>query len=192
MSSRRASFPCILLFLTLLLAWGSYGQAVSEESDSGKSKEPCRDRFLWPFESSSIWNTPLGSNAVFAQLNLFNASVSPPDNFENDQDFFIRAAATDPLTPWHNQGTWNSKVDNCNVASDVAAYIPFPYNFTTASDGGRSAPGRMNNNAMGILMADNVRRDVGRGEGSGSTKSQDAERLKHEIGKKRGTGKKKR
>lgn len=31
----------------------------------------CRDRRLWPFSSNSIWNTPIGSEAVFVQAGIF-------------------------------------------------------------------------------------------------------------------------
>ena len=41
---------------------------------SAPQSEPCRDRFLWPFASSSIWNTPLGSSAVFAPALIYNLS----------------------------------------------------------------------------------------------------------------------
>ena len=29
---------------------------------------PCRDRFLEPFSSTSIWNTAIGSGAVFSPV----------------------------------------------------------------------------------------------------------------------------
>lgn len=34
--------------------------------------EPCRDRFLWPFSATSIWNTPIGSGALFAPAHIFS------------------------------------------------------------------------------------------------------------------------
>lgn len=32
----------------------------------------CRDRFLWPFASTSVWNVPIGSGAVFVPVHLFD------------------------------------------------------------------------------------------------------------------------
>jgi hypothetical protein len=58
----------------------------------------CRDRTLWPFSNDSIWNMPLGSSANYTPANIYAAPLSPPASFHNDQDFFIVAAATDPVT----------------------------------------------------------------------------------------------
>ena len=38
------------------------------------SKVECRDRRLWPFASTSIWNTPIGSGAVYAEANIYRVS----------------------------------------------------------------------------------------------------------------------
>lgn len=122
---------------------------------------PCRDPILQPFSSASIWNTPIGSGAVYAPIHLFNESDpssprGPPPNIHNDQDFFVITRASDPLTPWVDQGWWGAR-NHCDVtSSDVAAMIPFPHDWTSASDGGRSTPWQSNNNAMAILLPDNV------------------------------------
>lgn len=123
----------------------------------------CRDRFQWPFAGTSIWNTPLGTGAHYAPAGLYpNTSApvgsryGPPNEFHNDQDFFVLAKATDPQTPWINQGSWGP-ANHCTVVAPglPATNIPFPRDFTTASDGGRSAPWQDNNNAMGVLLPDN-------------------------------------
>ena len=70
------------------------------------AKPACRDPFLQPFAVDSIWNTAIGSGAVYAPANIYNESVGhdrgPPTNFHNDQDWIVRASASDPLTPWIN------------------------------------------------------------------------------------------
>jgi hypothetical protein len=45
------------------------------------SSTSCRDRTLWPFSSTSIWNQPIGSGAIFAPANLFrdSGSTASPD-----------------------------------------------------------------------------------------------------------------
>ena len=112
----------------------------------------CRDRYLEPFSSSSIWNTAIGSDAAFAPTNLFARSDRYPTQFHNDQDFFLRVTDADPLTEWIDQGDWGAD-DHCKVTGNVVTSIHFPANFTTASDG--TAPGQPNNNAMGVLLPDN-------------------------------------
>ena len=122
---------------------------------------PCRDRFFEPFSSTSIWNVAIGESAKYAHAGIYlpdGPCGSPPCNeatdFHNDQDFFIRATPSDPLTPWIDQGDWGAD-DHCKVHGVEVARIPLPAAWTTASDAGRSAPGQPNNNAMGVLLLDN-------------------------------------
>lgn len=126
---------------------------------------PCRDRFLEPFASSSIWNTAVGSSAAFSPCNLFPTGREP-SQFHNDQDFFIMASKDDPLTNWINQGDWGAD-DHCKVqgTGTVVAQLPLPRNWTSASDcdgaaksdasNCRSKGNQANNNAMGVLLLDN-------------------------------------
>lgn len=114
----------------------------------------CRDRFLEPFSSSSIWNTAIGAGAVFSPAELFGDGREPTQ-FHNDQEFFLRATSKDPEVSWINQGDWSGD-NHCKVTGKVVSTIRLPANFTTASDGGRSVANQSNNNAMGILLLDNV------------------------------------
>ena len=153
---------------------------------------PCRDRFLEPFSADSIWNTAIGSGAVFKPANLYakGDARGPPGNFHNDQDFLIRGKADDPLTDWVNQGSWGRVKDHCAIvhkgkqrpcgAHDLnplnplppgqidgcVAQIRLPRKWTSATDcdgpatasgsNCRSAANQPNNNAMALLLADNV------------------------------------
>ena len=60
---------------------------------AGVASPPCRDRFLSPFSSTSIWNTAIGSNAVFSPAKLYESAAQAPPNFHNDQDFFLMVTA---------------------------------------------------------------------------------------------------
>ena len=138
----------------------------------------CRDRWLEPFSSDSIWNTAIGSAARFEPAGLFAPGDARglPDNFHNDQDFLLRTHAGDPLTTWINQGDWGAD-DHCTVQqhthSGVScgpntraldgchAEIRLPAQWTSASDcdgtgsNCRSPVGQSNNNAMALLLPDN-------------------------------------
>lgn len=92
-------------------------------------------------------------DASFQSQPCFKPAGGAPEQFHNDQDFFIVANEGDPLTEWVNQGDWGPD-DKCNVTGTVGARLPWPHNFTTASDGGRSKPGQINNNAAGLLLPD--------------------------------------
>lgn len=138
----------------------------------------CRDRWLEPFSSDSIWNTAIGSGAVFTPAGLFAPGDhrGPPSNFHNDQDFLLRVSADDPRTDWVNQGDWGAD-DHCAVQhtgggpgpcsstslplDGCVARIRLPVNWTSASDcdspsSCRSAGNQSNNNAMALLLDDNA------------------------------------
>mmetsp|Transcript_3439 Transcript_3439/g.8200 ORF Transcript_3439/g.8200 Transcript_3439/m.8200 type:complete len:378 (+) Transcript_3439:2-1135(+) len=110
----------------------------------------CRDRFLWPFSNKSIWNTPIGSAAVFVPANIYHTAA--PTQFHNDQDLIVRAFENDPETPWMDQGDWGPS-DKCAVVGPNVLTIPFPHNFTSGSR--EAPPGQINNNAAGLLLVDN-------------------------------------
>ena len=123
----------------------------------------CRDRFLSPFSNTSIWNTAIGSNAKFVPALIFHSNgpcgsspnCQPATSFHNDQDFFLRSnPGSDVLVPWIDQGDWGGD-DHCKEHGKAVSQIALPPSWTTASDGGRSAPGQPNNNAMGVLLPDN-------------------------------------
>lgn len=90
---------------------------------------------------------PIGAGAQFVSANIYSAALGgPPQSFHNDQDFFIAATASDPVTPWMNQGDWSGG-DKCAVTGPQATAVPFPANFTTSCV--------LNNNAAALLLPDN-------------------------------------
>jgi hypothetical protein len=108
----------------------------------------CRDARTWPFLSTSIWNTPIGSGAVFHNPGIFRAPFPLPDNFFSDDDYFIVATSDDPPTPWYNQGWWGDRpgLTHCNITGRFVGNIPFPTNVTVTKGG---------NNAAALLQPDN-------------------------------------
>ena len=108
-----------------------------------------------------------------------------PGNFHNDQDFILRVTAADPVTDWINQGDWSgdnhcaiqkhkrtgvpcSAIDDTlsNHLDGCVSRIRLPRNWTSASDcdgpalpdasNCRSSGNQSNNNAMAVLLEDNV------------------------------------
>eukprot|EP01084_Bolivina_argentea_P149091 260527_1 len=116
--------------------------------------QSCRDRTLWPFASTSIWNMPIGSNAKFSESHLFDESSSKhplPDNFFGDVDFFYAVNDKSPMFKWYNQAKWGPPITNasyCTITGNLMGEIRFPSN-TIITDFG-------NNNALAILQPDNV------------------------------------
>jgi hypothetical protein len=135
---RPAKCEQLALALTLATLSGSALAAAQQQ------QQQCRDVFLQPFASSSIWNTAIGSSAVFRHAHLFDNTTSatcvrhpcgapfsfraqivvlfplfypikPTPVADNDQDFVVRSLVSDPLTPWYNQGAWNGALDMCKI-----------------------------------------------------------------------------
>jgi hypothetical protein len=111
--------------------------------------EACRNPRTWPFLSSSIWNTAIGSGAVFHDPGIFRPPFLLPKNFFSDDDYFIVTTNDDPWTPWYNQGWWGHPGGeaHCNVTGKYISDIRFPFNHTVREFG--------NNNAASILQPDN-------------------------------------
>jgi hypothetical protein len=109
----------------------------------------CRDARKWPFLSSSIWNTPIGSGAVFHDPGIFRTPFPLPQNFFSDDDYFIVTSNDDPQTPWYNQGWWGEPAGeaHCNITGRLLGNIPFPVNVTVRAFS--------NNNAAALLQPDN-------------------------------------
>ena len=93
----------------------------------------CRDRFLEPFSSTSIWNTAIGSLAEYEHIGLFKTDDRAPTQFHNDQDFIVRATESDPIVEWVDQGDWGSD-NHCVVTGKVVRQLNFPFSWTSASD----------------------------------------------------------
>lgn len=67
---------------------------------------------VWPFADTSIWNTPIGSGAVYSPALIIEDHN--PYNVFGDDDYFIVTTEEDPMIDWYNQGWWNS-TPNCDI-----------------------------------------------------------------------------
>ena len=110
---------------------------------------PCRDRFLHPFNSSSIWNTPIGSAAVYVPAGIYSGVDSrraQPKEIHNDQDWLILSRPTDPYVNWiDDSGNFPGL---CTAKGAFAPEtIPIPADLVTDCVA--------NNNGAGVLLPDN-------------------------------------
>jgi hypothetical protein len=58
---------------------------------------------LWPFASSSIWNMPIGSGAVYVPGN-----IAPRQWTTVDVEYLVFTKASDPVVPFYTNGVWGS------------------------------------------------------------------------------------
>ena len=111
-----------------------------------------RNALLWPFSSASIWNMPIGRNAVYVPANLpavpglppggdgLVSQFAPMPGLEIEQ---IILTPTAPLTPLReNTIGWTSPGNRCftspTTTATVYATVPMPADFLIA-------PSRQNN-----------------------------------------------
>lgn len=122
---------------------------LSIEGKEKFARADCRDARTRPFLSTSIWNTAIGSNAIFHYPGIFRLPYPFPDSFFADTEYFIVTSENDPWTPWYNQGWWNnpSGEAHCNVTGKFVDNIRFPFNVTIRAFG--------NNNVAAFLLPDN-------------------------------------
>ena len=97
---------------------------------SGQTTYPGkRDPLLWPFERSSIWNTPIGSGAKYIPAKIGPALAY---GMTLDEDIII-LTPTAPLIPMVvNRAGWDGSKTRCGSLTTEMMYdIPVPYNFST-------------------------------------------------------------
>lgn len=115
-----------------------------------------RNALVWPFSSASIWNMPIGRNAVYVPANLpavpgpggAQSQAAPMPGLEIEQIFMTPTA---PLTPIRqNTAAWTLGGDRCfasaTTTSTVFATVPMPADFIIA--------GSRQNNASVFLDTD--------------------------------------
>jgi hypothetical protein len=107
-----------------------------------------RDPITWPFSSASIWNTPIGSNAVYVPIDMAvpfdpgSPPSVPPQNWApmpGISEMFTVMAPTAPLTDInYNSAGW-SGADRCGLTTMGGALtqVPIPSNyFVSGTDRG--------------------------------------------------------
>ena len=118
-----------------------------------------RNPFWWPFISSSIWNTPIGSGAVYVPANLVAAPDDPTDTVDAGltnakyRRGAHRAGADRTADPdEYSSAGWQQGADRCiatppaPAATHLPVTVPIPTNYTV--------PNNRKNSGAAFLMAD--------------------------------------
>jgi hypothetical protein len=120
---------------------------ISQQTASGiQSQAPkSRDKWLWPFSSTSIWNMPIGANAKYVPANLQKAGF-----FGADLEYFYKLKSTDPLRPVLSPGNFGP--GRCTGKQSMGISLPVPDNLIVPD--ATSQPYSTPNNAAAFLMPD--------------------------------------
>ena len=101
-----------------------------------------RNKFLWPFASTSIWNMPIGRGAVYVPAHI---ALPTLQTLTADQDIIVM----DPTAPMvllaHSGAGWSGG-NRCTVSGPTLTSVPIPATFTVSSNG--------HNDALAVLMPD--------------------------------------
>jgi hypothetical protein len=106
-----------------------------------------RDARQWMFAANSIWNTPIGSNAVFVPSGLL-----PEKHFAFDQDLFFESLAAAPWRNLHPPGNWGQ--GRCTGASNSNLFGQIQLADDVLIADATQTPYQTPNNASGILQTD--------------------------------------
>lgn len=105
-----------------------------------------RDKMQWPFASASLWNTAIGSGAVYQPAGIMTNDASGyPTFFYVDPDVVIMTPAAPSTNVYYNSAAWTG-ADRCPVQGNLLASIPIPASYTLPNSG--------NNNSAAVLMPD--------------------------------------
>src|SRR5712691_4880602 len=101
---------------------------------------------LWPFSRDSIWNLPIGANAVYVPTQIAPVSGA---GMTTDQDVLI-LTPSEPMTPvYYNSDAWTGR-SRCTAQGGVLFDAPIPSDFVVPGASHSDTP----NFATAILMAD--------------------------------------
>lgn len=103
-----------------------------------------RDKYLWPFSSTSIWNMPIGSGARYIPANIQTAG-----SLGVDQEYFFKLKASDPKRPVYAPGSWTKR---CSGNNSMNLSLPIPDNLIIPD--ATLQPYNTPNNASAFLMPD--------------------------------------
>lgn len=115
-----------------------------------------RDPQKWPFAQNSIWNTPIGSGAVYVPANLTTFPNMNPDPNSGwaywaympnvDEDILVFHPEAGDVQLRHSTAGWSS-ADHCSASDNtVLASLPWPPSFFV--------PSMLANNSTAVLMRD--------------------------------------
>jgi hypothetical protein len=104
-----------------------------------------RDKWLWPFASTSIWNMPIGSGAVYVPANIQKAAYAAAD-----REYFYKLKASDPLRPVYSPGNFGP--GRCTGTQFMHISLPIPDKLVVPD--ATSNPYSTPNNASAFLMPD--------------------------------------
>lgn len=122
---------------------GAVSSAVVSSAPRYPVLEGTRDAWLWPFSRESVWNMPIGSNAVYEPTDFENST-----NVSFDPENFAIATANDPLLPVRRYTNFKNRWPGSN---NIEGKIYCPDSFVVPE---KYRDGNFKNSCSAILQPD--------------------------------------
>ena len=95
----------LLLSVCVLLQMQACNKSNSEKATVPPDNTIiARDKYTWPFASTSIWNMPIGSDAIYLPANLPVAG-----HLGIDEEWHIKVNAGDPMREILQPARWDKR-----------------------------------------------------------------------------------
>jgi len=140
----------ILLGTSLSALAGGPSARDSSSGSSASASATGRVATLWPFSRDSIWNLPIGANAVYVPGNIKKPTAY---GMTTDVDVLILTPNAPPTDVYYNGDAWSGR-SRCNAQGPVLFSAPIPTNFVVPGAGSGNPDGTTPNYATAILAAD--------------------------------------
>ena len=92
------------------------------EVDAATTRDPLR----WPFSPTSIWNTPIGSGAVYVPAQITPATAA---GMTVDRDLIVMRPSAPALAVMTSTADWNNTMDRCPPSAPTLFSAPVPDDF---------------------------------------------------------------
>ncbi len=107
-----------------------------------------RNPFQWPFSSNSIWNMPIGSNAVYVDAEI---DTEVNRGLTVDEDIIVFTPKESSIPVYTSNALWNRDRDRCEIDGPLLFEAPIPKDFIVSSD---TWDGLTPNSGLAVLMPD--------------------------------------
>lgn len=141
----------LFLTITLFAALGNWNASAQKSSNNkypGYPEITSRDPLKWPFSSNSIWNTPIGSDAVYVHAGI---QVAEAKGMTVDEDIIVMDTDAEMMDVFINNAGWNRKKSRCPVEGELLFSAPIPYDFIVSPE---TWDGATPNSGLAVLMPD--------------------------------------
>ncbi|HEX9566748.1 MAG TPA: hypothetical protein VGA48_04045 [Thermoplasmata archaeon] len=149
----RSSWIVLAFVLTGILLATSLSALAggpTPRDSSASASATGRVATLWPFSRDSIWNLPIGANAVYVPGNIKKPTAY---GMTTDVDVLILTPTAPVTNVSYNGDAWSGG-SRCNAQGPVLFSAPIPTAFVVPGAGSGNPDGTTPNYATAILAAD--------------------------------------